>query len=279
MNQLTGVWATAKQIQRKLRYCTRFIISTMKKKKQQEGILVNIFARIWAFWGLISFAVTFLIIIIPSLLTKLIKDPKGMWWFISIARGWQWVWLHMIGCPVSVKGKEKFKKGETYVVTCNHNALLDVPLSAPFIPGPNQTIAKKEFTKVPLFGFYYARGSVLVDRNSDASRRKSFEDMKAALRKGFHMCIFPEGTRNKTKEPLKQFYDGAFKLAVDTKTQVIPAVILHTKKAMPVHKSFWLMPHPVEIHFLDPISPENLTSKELRDKVFEVMKNYYLTHE
>lgn len=251
----------------------------MTARQTKPGILLQIFARIWALWGLISFVGTFLIIVIPSLLTKLIKDPKGMWWFISIAKGWQWTWLHLIGCPITVKGKENFEKGKTYVITCNHNALIDIPISAPFIPGPNQTIAKKEFTKVPIFGFYYARGSVLVDRNSDSSRRKSFEDMKKALQKGFHMCIFPEGTRNKTKEPLKTFFDGAFKLAVDTKTAVIPAVILHTKKAMPIHQKFWLVPHPVAIHFLAPIEVEGYTSKELRDKVFNTMKDYYLEHE
>ncbi len=247
-------------------------------KKHSSNILLEIFARFWAFWGLFSFASTFLLILIPSLLTKLIKDPKGMWWFILISKGWQWTWLHMIGCPVTVKGKEHFKKGQTYIITCNHNALLDVPLSAPFIPGPNQTIAKKEFSKIPLFGFFYARGSVLVDRKSDASRRKSFDDMKAALRKGFHMCIFPEGTRNTTKEPMKQFYDGAFKLSVSTQTEVIPAVILHTKKAMPTDKAFYLVPHPVAIHFLAPVSPIGLTSKELRDKVFQIMSDYYLAN-
>jgi 1-acyl-sn-glycerol-3-phosphate acyltransferase len=247
-------------------------------KKNNSNIFLEIFARIWAFWGLTSFAISFLIILIPSLLTKLIKDPKGMWWFILISKGWQWTWLHMIGCPVTVKGKEHFEKGKTYIITCNHNALLDVPLSAPFIPGPNQTIAKKEFSKVPLFGFYYARGSVLVDRKSDASRRKSFDDMKAALRKGFHMCIFPEGTRNKSNEPMKQFYDGAFKLAVATQTDVIPSVILHTKKAMPVDKAFYLVPHPVAIHFLEPVSPIGLNSKDLRDKVFQIMSNYYLAN-
>jgi 1-acyl-sn-glycerol-3-phosphate acyltransferase len=89
------------------------------------------------------------------------------------------------------------------------------------------------------------------------------------------MCIFPEGTRNRSNDPLKPFFDGAFKLAVDTKTSVIPAVILHTKKAMPTHKFFYLMPHPLEIHFLPPISSEGLTTKELKEKVFQIMWDYY----
>jgi 1-acyl-sn-glycerol-3-phosphate acyltransferase len=100
------------------------------------------------------------------------------------------VWLTLVGCPVNVRGTENFEAGKTYIVTCNHNALLDVPLSSPFIPGANQTIAKKSFVKIPLFGWYYKRGSVIVDRKSDASRRKSFEGMKAALDNGMQISFF-----------------------------------------------------------------------------------------
>lgn len=93
---------------------------------------------------------------------------------------------------------------------------MDVPLSSPFIPGANKTIAKTSFVKVPVFGFYYMKGAVTHDRKSEKSRKESFEKMKQVLKKGMHMCIYPEGTRNRTNEPLKKFYDGAFKLATDT---------------------------------------------------------------
>jgi 1-acyl-sn-glycerol-3-phosphate acyltransferase len=96
----------------------------MTKKKSPSGILIEIFARIWSFWGLISFAGTFLIIVIPSLLTKLVKDPKGMWWFISIARLWNFTWLHLIGCPVSVKGKENFAKVQSHQCSEFHGGLI-----------------------------------------------------------------------------------------------------------------------------------------------------------
>ena len=163
----------------------------------------------------------------------------------------------------------------TYIVTCNHNALLDIPLSSPFIPGANQTIAKKDFLKVPLFGWYYNRGSVIVDRHSDASRRKSFELMKGALDKGMHMCIYPEGTRNKTDQPLKKFYDGAFKLAIDTNHAIIPAVIFNTKKALSSKYFFYFLPKKLSIHFIPPIEPGNLTVEELKQKVFNTMSAYY----
>ncbi len=237
-------------------------------------IFKEVFGRIWALWGLLTFVATFLVILIPSLSTKLIKNPKGMYWFILVSKAWMSFWLFLVGCPLKVRGKENFAKGETYVVTCNHNALLDVPLSAPFIPGPNQTIAKDSFAKVPLFGWFYARGSVLVNRNSVESRKKSYDLMKAALAEQFHMCIFPEGTRNKTNDPLATFQDGAFKLAVDTKTQIIPAVILGTKEAMPIHKPFYFLPTRLEIHFLPPIEPGN-HSRNLKQEVFKVMWDYY----
>lgn len=69
-----------------------------------------VFARIWALWGLLSFVATFLIILIPSLLTALIPDPKGMEYFIKLARLWMRTWLFMIGCPVTVRGKYHLKK-------------------------------------------------------------------------------------------------------------------------------------------------------------------------
>ncbi|HPH36959.1 MAG TPA: lysophospholipid acyltransferase family protein [Sediminibacterium sp.] len=240
--------------------------------------LKDILARIWAFWGLISFVGTFLIILIPSLLTALIPDPKGMDYFIKLARIWMTTWLFMIGCPVTVRGKYHFKKGQTYIVTCNHNSLLDIPLSSPFIPSANQTIAKKEFTKIPLFGWYYERGSVIVDRKSDASRRKSYELMKAALAKGFHMCIYPEGTRNRTAAPLKQFYDGAFKLAADSGYAIIPAVILNTKKALPANRFFYLVPHALSIHFLEPIQVNGQSAAVLKEIVYNKMADHYLKH-
>ena len=201
-------------------------------------IVKNIFARIWAVWGIISFATTFLIVFIPSMLTYLLPDPKGSILFIKIARLWMNVWLRLVGCPDRVTGKNNFAKGKAYIVTCNHNSLMDVPLTSPFIPGVNKTIAKKSFAKIPLFGWFYSKGSVLVDRNSDASRRKSFDDMKRVLKQGMHMCIYPEGTRNRTKEPLKKFYDGAFKLGVETKTAIGPTVIINTKTAIPPNKPF-----------------------------------------
>lgn len=238
-------------------------------------IVKNILAGVFALWAMITFIITFLIFYIPSMTTWLIPEPAGQRVFINIARLWMRIWLPIAGCSIRIKGKENFKKGETYVVTCNHNSFMDIPLSCPFIPGPNKTIAKKSFTRVPLFGFYYMKGSVIVDRNNEKSRKESVQKMKKVIANHMHMSIYPEGTRNRTSEPLKKFYDGAFRLSVDTGASVIPAVIFNTKRVLPPGKGFYFWPGRIEMHFLAPVSSTGLTVTELRDKVFEIMKDYY----
>lgn len=251
-------------------------MSESKKTNEVLVFLLNIFGRLWALWGLVSFVVSFSIIFLPSMLSYLMPGKKGQDYFIWVSRCWMKTWLYLVGCPVKVRGKENFKKGETYVIVYNHNALIDVPLSAPFVPGGNKTIAKSSFAKVPIFGWFYKRGAVLVDRKNDQSRRKSLELMRSVLQNNIHMCIYPEGTRNRTDQPLKPFYDGAFKLAIDAKKDIMPCIIFGTKEAMPIHKGFYLVPKKLEMHFLTPVDSTDCKPADLKDKVFDIMKNYYV---
>jgi 1-acyl-sn-glycerol-3-phosphate acyltransferase len=73
------------------------------------NLLKNIFARIWALWGLITFIITFAIFFLPSMIAYAFKDEKkGQVYFISMSRIWMNVWLFLIGCTVSVKRLEAF---------------------------------------------------------------------------------------------------------------------------------------------------------------------------
>ncbi len=242
------------------------------------SIVKNILGRIWAVWGLIAFTATLLVIIIPILITFKIKEPLGTEIFRQISKGWMTVFLTLIGCRLRLKGKENLKSGETYIIVCNHNSFMDVPVTTPFIPGANKTIAKKSIAKTPLFGWIYARGAVLVDRDSDESRRQSFEMMKKTLANGLHMVIYPEGTRNRTGQPLKVFYDGAFKLAAATNKKILPTLLFNTNKVLPTHKTFYLWPKTLEMHFLPAVETEGVPVKELKDKVYQIMWDYYSTH-
>ncbi len=181
------------------------------------------------------------------------------------------VWLFLIACTLKIKGLHNFKKGENYIIVFNHNALLDIPLSSPFVPGANKTIAKSSFAKIPLFGIFYKKGSILVDRKNEKSRINSYENMKKVLEKNMHMCIYPEGTRNRTNQDLKPFYDGAFKLAIETGKNIVPCIIKGTKVAMPINKIFYLFPTKLSMEFLPPVSSNNINTKDLNKKVFDLM--------
>jgi 1-acyl-sn-glycerol-3-phosphate acyltransferase len=240
----------------------------------------DVLGRIWAVWVILVFIATMLVFMIPFLLFAYpTSDPTRARRFIAYARVWMGVFLPLAGSPLTVKGREKFVKGQTYIVVCNHNGLIDVPVSSPAIPGGNKTIAKTEFAKTPIFGLLYRTGSVLVDRNNETSRRESFSKMKEVLDMGLHMCLYPEGTRNKTNEPLKAFHDGAFRLALNTGKAIIPAIIFNSRKIMPPGKAFYFRPHPLAMHFLDPVAPQPGESVEsLKQRVFVLMWDYYTSH-
>jgi 1-acyl-sn-glycerol-3-phosphate acyltransferase len=251
----------------------------MMKTQQRTGFRDFLWS-LWAIWVIILFVVTMLIILIPFLLFSYFrKDPQKTGAWVRISRIWMGIFLPLAGCPLRTKGKENFKKGETYIVLCNHNALLDVPVSYPAIPGGNKTIAKIEMAKIPIFGLMYRTGSVLVDRKNENSRKESFTKMKEVLEMGLHMCLYPEGTRNKTDQPLKEFHNGAFRLSLSTGKAIIPALIFNTRKVMPPDKTFYFRPHSLAMHFLPPVMPEkDDTVDTLRQKIFGIMWDYYTTH-
>lgn len=230
----------------------------------------EVLGRIFALWAAIIFTGSLIIVYLPIWFTGLWPEPIRTIYVFRIFNVWMKFFFMFTGVRRIFSGKENFRKGENYIVVCNHNSLFDVPLSSPGIPGANKTIAKSEMTRIPLFGMIYKRGSVIVDRKSEESRRMSYQRMKDVLQMGLHMCIYPEGTRNKTGEPLQKFHDGAFKLAVETKKSLIPAVIFHTKKVFP-RKPFFFWPHKVEMHFLPPVPVDNKTVQELKQEVFDLM--------
>lgn len=237
--------------------------------------LKNFAGMVFTIWGGIIFLLTMLIFFIPMWATKFLDEPKKTAVFIKITRIWMAIFFPLTGIRLKITGKEHFKKGENYIVVCNHRSMMDVPVSSPGIPGPNKTIAKIELTRIPLFGMVYKRGSVLVDRTSDQSRKDSFTEMKRVLDMGMHMCIYPEGTRNTSNQPLKDFHDGAFRLAVQTGKPILPAIIFNTEIVLPHDKKFYFWPHPIAMHFLDPVYIEkDEDPSKLKEKIFRIMWDY-----
>jgi 1-acyl-sn-glycerol-3-phosphate acyltransferase len=105
--------------------------------------------------------------------------------------------------------------------------------------------------------------------------------MQETLEMGIHLCLYPEGTRNKTSLPLQPFYDGAFVTAVKAQKPIMPGVIFNTGKILPHNKKIWAWPMPIRIHFLQPVPTAGLTLSEvpaLKEKVHTMMADYYVAN-
>lgn len=242
----------------------------------------KILGHIYFFYSAIVFLLTMVIVALPvASVSYLFKEPTRSKITHPVYKLWTTIVFLLIFCPVRRKGLENFEKGENYVVVLNHNSFLDIPVSAPWIPGPNKTLAKIEFSRIPIFNIIYNSGSILVDRKDEKSRKNSFIKMQQTLNQGLHLCLYPEGTRNKTTEVLQDFYEGAFVTAIRAQKPVMPAVLFNTKKIMPIKPSFWGWPYPIHYHFLEPIPTKGLTMRDrtaLKDKVHAIMKDYIINH-
>jgi 1-acyl-sn-glycerol-3-phosphate acyltransferase len=235
----------------------------------------KIFGRVYA-----AYALTIFVLLLPAayVLFRLINtfsSPQSKEQNIHDAFNvWMDIFMPIIFCKVTRVGSQHFSQGQSYIVIANHTSLMDIPVSKPGIPLPNKTLGKMSFSRPPIFGYIYKLGSILVDRNNARSRAESFIIMKQTLQKGISICLYPEGTRNKSQEVLLPFHNGAFKLSWDTNTPIIPAIILGTKNILPPNGlTFWAWPHRVQFIFLDAVYPKDFAdAEELKQHCFTIMK-------
>ncbi len=153
---------------------------------------------------------------------------------------------------IKILRKSNFKKDGVYIFISNHTSLLDVPVCALITPVTFRYLSKEELTKIPLFGYIIRKLYLSVNRKDEASRAASLEKMKQSLNEGISIYLFPEGTRNKTGEPLKNFYDGAFKLAMETGVPLVPMTIRNSGNLL---NEFKLKPGTIECLWSEPIFP------------------------
>jgi 1-acyl-sn-glycerol-3-phosphate acyltransferase len=149
------------------------------------------------------------------------------------------------------------------------------------IRGQFRPLAKKELLKLPVFGWITRVTCVVVDRTSNESRRKSMDHLKKILSLGISILIFPEGTQNRSKEKFQPFYDGAFRIAVETQQPFLPLVVIGANKLMPPG-TIPLHPGTIKIVVGDEIPTAGLGLADvpgLKDKTLAKMKEMMDLHE
>lgn len=148
------------------------------------------------------------------------------------------------------------------------------------IPGQFRPLAKKELLKIPIFGWIAGSATVIVDRSSSQSRRRSLDKLKKILQDGISILIFAEGTQNRTRELLQPFKDGAFRLAVDTQETLLPLVVVGAGPLMPPG-TVRLRPGLIRIFVGEPVSAAGLGVNDvpaLKAQIFDQMKDILVKH-
>lgn len=175
--------------------------------------------RIW-FYFLMGLPI---IVLFPVLLVSISRE-KWYPYFFKIAQGWAWFTLVGMGFRVKRFREERLNRSSSYMLIANHTSMADIMLMLISVNQPFVFVGKYELSKIPIFGFFYKRTCILVDRNSSKSRHRVFEMAHARLQRGLSICIFPEGGVPPTSIKLDEFKDGAFRLAVEHQIPIVPLV-------------------------------------------------------
>jgi len=189
---------------------------------------------------------------------------------------WGRIWYFLIGIQHKEIYEVPHDKSKQYIFVANHSSYMDIPSVVMCVHQPLRVLGKYEMVKYPVFGLIYRSAAILVDRSDAEHRAKSVRALKAAIARGISIFIFPEGTFNESDKPLKDFYDGAFRTAIDTQTSVKPILFVDNTKRLHWRSIFCLTPGISRCVFLDEIKVDGYTTKEdvqkLKQKVYVVME-------
>lgn len=119
------------------------------------------------------------------------------------------------------------------MLVANHTSMLDIMLMLKVSKNPFVFVGKKELVHIPVFGFFYKRVCILVDREDSRSRTGVYLRAQRRLNQGLSICIFPEGGVPDEDIVLDEFKEGAFKMAIAHKIPVVPITFYDNKKRFP----------------------------------------------
>jgi len=193
------------------------------------NIFYNIFRLFWRIWFyvLLFFSI---MLLLPFLIISILKE-EWYGFFFKLARIWSKIILYGMGFVPKIKAEQKILKDKSYLLVSNHTSMIDIMMMYYISKNPFVFVGKKELARYPLFGFFYKRTCILVDRKDTKSRHAVFQQAQKRLDSGLSVCIFPEGgVPDDTSIVLDTFKDGAFRLAINHQIPIVPIVFYDNKK-------------------------------------------------
>ncbi|RDY59878.1 lysophospholipid acyltransferase family protein [Flagellimonas nanhaiensis] len=182
--------------------------------------------RVW-FYILVTLPI---FLFMPFLILATLSERTYHQFFWLARNLWAKIIVYGMGCFPVIKREQRMERGKSYMLVANHTSMLDIMLMLIVSKNPFVFVGKKELVKIPIFGFFYKRVCIMVDRDDIKSRTGVYRRAQRRLDQGLSICIFPEGGVPEEEVVLDEFKDGAFKMAIAHKIPVVPITFLDNKK-------------------------------------------------
>lgn len=189
-------------------------------------------------------------------------------------------WFIIVPTLLFIKnhGRDKIDKNKSYIVVGNHVSNLDFFVNPHTAPMYIRVLVKRELEKVPLFGSVMKAIAVSVERGNKESGKKGLKQLKEKLDAGYSVFLYPEGTRNRTDNPLLPLKSGAFRMAIETQTPLLVTTIANARQINDIRKTlFDMRPGRLHVYWDEPIETKGMTLDdvdELMKKTKEIMEGH-----
>ena len=230
---------------------------------------------LYSIYALLCFLILMLLTLVIVLFSPLLGRIKGGNFVYVACKAWTISWYFLTGIRHQEIYEAPHDASKQYIFVGNHISYIDIPSSVRAVHQPIRILGKSEMVKYPVFGIIYRMAVIVVDRSSSERRAQSVRALKAAIYKHISIFIFPEGTFNETREPLKDFYEDAFRIAIETKTPIKPVLFVDTYRRMHYRGFLELTPGRCRCVYLPQIDVDGLTMNDvklLRDRVYAAME-------
>ena len=242
-------------------------------------MLIRALRFLFGIYAALVFTVTMLIVVIAYVFIFSFAPKKKAphWAHRYVSYNWAKTLFIFFLVRWKIKNLHLIDPKENYVFVANHRSMLDIPAYALASKNTFRFLSKAELTKIPVLGFIIRNLYITVDRKDKNDRVRSMEAMMKSLRDGVSIFICPEGTRNKTKEPLLDFRDGAFRIAIQAQVPIAVLTVKNAEKLLSPLRPIELRPGTIELVWSKPIPTKGMTMDDL-DKLKNMARSQMIAN-
>jgi len=238
--------------------------------------LFNTLKIVWlSFWAIIATIVLFIPITSAAMMSK-----TGNLAF-SLSKLWAYTLLIVTNVHPHISGKEKIKKGQSYIIISNHQSEFDILALITTLGIQFRWIIKQELKKAPLFGYaLYASRNIFIDRSNPRDAIITIKEGINRLPEGASVMVFAEGTRS-GDGTIQEFKKGGFIAAIGKGLPILPVTINGSRKTLP-KKSLIFKHGPIEVVVGDPIETTGYAQENIADLITKtrnvIISNYKINY-